>query len=215
MEFVLVMPIFVFTIFGIIQLALVCMAKQLTHYAAYSAARAAIVYNPKDYINSNNVFFMYDGVVHRAAYTALATMGHMPKVENSSKNTERFEYEPLEVPGWGKIPGSGYIANQVTIDTYDSEILPDVPAVKVTVAFRYPLHIPYVGSLIAYFAGGGKADGHWDLTGMAPSDMDKYLRRIEGIPYIVLRESCLLPMPWDNRMFPRAEKSRYLGTEDI
>ena len=35
MEFVLIMPIFVFMIFCIIQLSLVCMAKQLTHYLIY------------------------------------------------------------------------------------------------------------------------------------------------------------------------------------
>ena len=45
MEFVLIMPIFCFMIFCIIQLSLVCMAKQLTHYAAYSAARRFVVTN--------------------------------------------------------------------------------------------------------------------------------------------------------------------------
>ncbi|HQC52385.1 MAG TPA: pilus assembly protein, partial [Lentisphaeria bacterium] len=64
MEFVLVMPILVFMIFCIAQLALVCMAKQLTHYAAYSAARAVIVYHPDDF-SDNGVFYSDKGVAHQ------------------------------------------------------------------------------------------------------------------------------------------------------
>ena len=70
MEFVLVMPILVFMIFCTIQLSLVCMAKQLTHYAAYSAARAVVVYHPDDF-SSNGVFYTQKVVAHRAACTVL------------------------------------------------------------------------------------------------------------------------------------------------
>ena len=49
MEFVIVAPMLLLLIFGIIQFAYIFMAKQLTFYAAYSAARTALVYNIKDY----------------------------------------------------------------------------------------------------------------------------------------------------------------------
>ncbi len=48
MEFVLIMPILLFLILGLIQLSLIWRAKFLTSYAAYSGARAAIVYPPGD-----------------------------------------------------------------------------------------------------------------------------------------------------------------------
>ncbi|MBO4512782.1 MAG: pilus assembly protein [Victivallales bacterium] len=205
MEFVLVMPIFVFMIFCIIQLSLVCMAKQLTHYAAYSAARAAIVYNPQEY-SSEGKFYPNKGVVHRAACTALSWLGQLPGGPDK-----------LQIPGWGAVPGSGYIGQQVCIDSARSEILTDVPAVKVTVAFRYPLHIPFAGNIIGYFNGGGKAEGNWDIVGMLPTDMPEKLNdnKIAKTPCFLMRETCILPMPWDNNMFPRAEKSPYLGTEGL
>ena len=205
MEFVLIMPIFVFMIFCIIQLSLVCMAKQLTHYAAYSAARAAIVYNPAEY-SEDGKFFANKGVVHRAACTALSWLGQMPGGE-----------DPLNVPGWGAVPGSGFISQQVLIDPNRSQVFTDVPAVRVTVMFRYPLHIPFAGSIIGYFNGGGKADGAWDLVGLLPTDMPEKLKdnKLGETPAFLMWESCMLPMPWDNNMFPRAEKTPYLGTEGL
>ena len=205
MEFVLVMPIFVFMVFCIIQLSLVCMAKQLTHYAAYSAARAAIVYHPSEY-SSDGVFHTDRGVVHRAACTALSWLGQLPGGPDR-----------LNVPGWGEVPGSGYISQQVAIEPENSEILKDVPAVKVTVAFRFPLHIPFAGNIIGYFNGGGSAEGNWDLVGFLPKDMPSRLNgnKIADTPCFLMRETCIMPMPWDNKMFPRAEKSQYLGTEGL
>ena len=205
MEFVLIMPIFVFMIFCIIQLSLVCMAKQLTHYAAYSAARACIVYNPAEYSDGGK-FYTNKGVAHRAACTALSWLGQMPGGEN-----------PLNVPGWGAVPGSGYISQQVLIDPSRSQIFTDVSAVKVTVVFRYPLHIPFAGSIIGYFNAGGKAEGAWDIVGLLPTDMPEKMKnnKMGNTPCFMMSESCMLPMPWDSSMFPRAEKTPDLGTEGL
>lgn len=205
MEFVLVMPIFVFMVFCIIQLSLVCMAKQLTHYAAFSAARACIVYNPAEF-SSDVQFYSNQGVAHRAACTALSWLGQLPGGPN-----------PLMVPGWGNVPGSGYVSQQVFIDPARSAILSDVSAVKVTVGFRYPLHIPFAGNIIGYFNGGGKADGNWNLVGLLPTDMPELLKanKIAEMPCFLMRETCIMPMPWDINMFPRAENTPYLGTEGL
>jgi len=204
MEFVLVMPILVFMIFCIAQLALVCMAKQLTHYAAYSAARAVIVYHPDDF-SDNGVFYSDKGVAHQAACTVLAWLAHLPGGPDK-----------MQIPDWGEIPGSGYIREQVAIDPANSVILTDVPAVKVTVKFRYPLLIPFAGNIIGYFHG-GKAEGNWDVVGLLPKDMPEKLapNKVADTPCFMLTETCILPMPWDNNMFPRAETTAALGTEEI
>ena len=212
MEFVLVMPIFFFMIFCTIQLSLVCIAKQMVHYAAYSAARAAIVYNPDDYCFEDGTFRMSGGPVHRAACTALAWMGQLPTAGDADS-------QPLQIPGWGPVPGSGFIINmpQVAIDDQNSCFLQDIPAVKVTVQFEYPLKIPFAGPLIAYFRFGGKADGKWTSSGLIPSDIEDVLAHhpaTKGTHFFLMRETCVMPLPWDNRMFPSAEKTPFLGTEN-
>lgn len=79
LETVLVLPIFVLIIFFLIQISFVWTAKQMTYYAAYCGARAALVYNPKDYHaekqndgswRTNG--FIRKGVVHQAACTVLS-----------------------------------------------------------------------------------------------------------------------------------------------
>lgn len=79
LETVLVLPIFVLIIFFIIQITFVWTAKQMTYYAAYCGARAALVYNPADYHaekqedgswESNG--FIRKGVVHHAACAVLS-----------------------------------------------------------------------------------------------------------------------------------------------
>lgn len=204
MEFVMVMPILVFMIFCTIQLSLVCMAKQLTHYAAYSAARAVIVYHPDEF-SSEGEFFARKGVAHKAACTVLSWLGQMPGGESLFK-----------IPDWGEVPGSGLIERQVAIDTKNSEILTTIPAVKVTVKFRYPLLIPFAGDVIGYFHGGGKGGDNWDIVGLLPQDMAQKLalQKLANTPCFTLTETCVLPMPWDNSMFPRAESSQYLGTQE-
>lgn len=202
MEFVLVMPILVFMIFCIMQLAIVCMAKQLVHYAAYSAARAAIVYNPSDY-SENGKFFKNKGVAHQAACTVLAWLGQMPDGPDK-----------ITIPGWGDIPGSGYIRQQVAIDPNESEIMSDMPGVRVTVKFRFPLLIPFAGDMIAYFHGGGTSEGNWQVEGLLPMDMPAKISplKFNGVPCFTITESCILPKPWDTVTFPRAESLAELGT---
>jgi len=202
MEFVMVMPILVFMIFGIIQLSIICMVKQVTHYAAFNAARAAIVYHPADF-SDNGVFYSDRGVVHEAACTTLAWLGQMPGGSGR-----------LEIPDWGPVHGSGFIHSQVAIDPDNSSILTDVPGVKVTVLFRFPLNIPYAGHVIAYFHGGGKSEGVWTIDGLAPVEMVEKVAplKLNDVPCFTFRESYILPRPWDTGMFPRAETLNELGT---
>ena len=229
MECVLVMPLLVFMIFMLIQLSLVCMARQVLHYAAYSAARATLVYHPNEYggMNGENfVFYEKFGVAYQAACQALAWVGQVGGGDAK-----------MWIPDWGQIPASGYIRDQVSIDCTNSAMLSaeqaggvsqsHVPAVKVTVRFHYPLQIPMAGTIIAYFAGGGDGGANWNTIGLTPKDMEgtlsKYyafqgseaLRNKTGLPFITLTESYILPRLWDTISFPRAERSPYLGTEEI
>ena len=85
MECALVMPLLVFLIFMLIQLSLVCMARQVVHYAAYSAARATLVYHPNEFggmVGEEFVFYEKRGVAFQAACQAIA--GHRLPVRTRS-----------------------------------------------------------------------------------------------------------------------------------
>ena len=201
-EFVIVMPILVFMIFGTIQISMVWMARLMTRYAAYCAARTAIVYHPKDYTDKQQ-----SGPVHRAACIVLAWTG-MSNGESSN----------ILIHGWGNgsIPGSIDIAKQVSVKVEDvTENSQTLPAKKAIVTFHYPLVIPYAGSLIAHFANGGK--GKWDLVHYKIDNEDNKPEKSDfhgdheidmhsGDPgtYITLTESCIMPQPWDTNAYPRA-----------
>ena len=134
LEFIIVMPVLLLLIFGTVQFALILMAKQLTQYAAFNAARAAIVYNPKDYrvpdASDGKGFFSNSGPVFQAAITSLAFFGF-----SGGKDSDK-----VEIPGWGKIPGSANIKKQVSMgsDSQDLMEAPQIPAVKVTVSGGAP-----------------------------------------------------------------------------
>lgn len=79
LETVLILPIFVLIIFFIIQITFVWTAKQMTYYAAYCGARAALVYNPADYHavkqkdgSWKTEGFIRKGIVHHAACAVLS-----------------------------------------------------------------------------------------------------------------------------------------------
>ena len=79
LESVLVLPIFILIVFFIIQITFVWTAKQMTYYAAYCGARAALVYNPADYCAEQQEDgswqsggFISRGVVHQAACAVLS-----------------------------------------------------------------------------------------------------------------------------------------------
>ncbi len=199
-EFIIVMPILVFMIFGTIQISMVWMARLMTRYAAYSAARTAIVYHPDDYSKQQS------GPVHRAACIVLAWTG----MSNGSAAN-------IAVPGWGNIPGSIDIAKQVSVEV--EEVKSEngqnkLPAVKAIVTFHYPLVVPYAGSLIAHFANGG--EGKWDLVHYQAKDNELLKNDFNGSHeidmqhgagnYITLTESCIMPQPWDTNSYPLASE---------
>ena len=196
MEFILVMPILFFLIFGLIQFSLIWMARLMTHYAAYSAARAAIVY-PED----DRPSVSYDdsdkekSVAFLAAKVALAK-SWIPGLET-----------------WYGIEGRypELIGNRLEVDCED---LPDFKAVKATVRFRYPLMIPYAGSIIAYMAQGFRARGKWYPTGYEPEDTGKIKEGVQfdDFHFIELEESCIMPYLWNTELLPRADSDLPKGS---
>ncbi len=209
-EAVLVLPIFVLTIFFIIQISLVWTAKQLTYYAAYCAARAAMVYNPAE----------YNSVATSAARGVLSWM---------SWSTSAFSSFTEHRVGDYAVPLSGNVKGQVSVSIEEfsadgnsnksnksnnssnsengSEGL-TYPAVRATVTFKFPLFIPFGGPVVAYFFGaalnGVSTDGA--LTNVySPTNPSAAVSGLdfEGDIYkIPLVESCTLAKPYKTETFP-------------
>ena len=196
MEAVLVLPIFVLIIFFIIQISLVWVAKELTYYAAFCSARAAMVYNPAD----------YDSMATAAAKTVLSWMSFSNP--NGGKNMKIGDYE---------VPNSGGVNGQVSvkIDEYSAEGGGgegdlNYPAVRATVTFQFPLLIPFGGPVVAYFFGASLngVDTEGSISnGYIPKNADA---AVSGLEYskdhynIPLVESCTLAKPYRTETFPRA-----------
>lgn len=206
MECVLVMPILLFLILGIVQFSQIIVAKLLTHYAAYSAARAAIVYHPDDYRDAGGKFYPSSGPLHQAACIALARLG-------AAGDSAALKND-IAIPGWGAIEGSGKVFDRVRIsgrdyseasDVKDLENTTQVPAVEVTVTFEFPLLIPYAGCIIGMFAAGGD-ELKQDVAGYISSSPGSY--KADEHNTITLKQSCIMARPWSTKTFPRAVKNK-------
>ena len=130
LEAVVVLPLFIFIVFFFVQSAFVWTARQMTVYAAYCAARAALVYNPADYSGDG-------GVAKRAACEVLGWISFSHKGSS-----------PVRIPtqtGEYSLPASDGIGDQVAVAL--SEDAGELPAVTASVDFRYPLIIPLGGLL--------------------------------------------------------------------
>ena len=130
LEAVLVLPIFVLIVFYVIQMTFVWTAKQMTYYAAYCGARAALVYNPADYGAEKQGDggwqtggFVRGGVVHQAACTVLSWVswsigGYDMSGGNGlfySNNGALNEMKNLRL-GTYAVPLSSNVQNQVSVN---------------------------------------------------------------------------------------------------
>lgn len=183
MECVLVLPLLTLLIFSIVQFALIWYAQIMTHYAAYNAARAALVYNPAEYSNGGS-FKVSGGPCWQAACQTLAWVSSSPNWDSATLG-EDGAYR-LSVPGWFSIPHSDHIAQQVRIVSGKSEEgIAGLPAVKVTVAFDFPLLVPVIGTMLAGFAGSG---------GYHPT---------MNVDYVTLHSTVVMPKLWSSSRFAR------------
>lgn len=186
MESVLVFPFLLFLITAIFQLARFWQARLYTQYAAYNAARAVLVHNPKDYMTGGK-FRERGGVAWLAALNTLAWIGDG---DGSGPN--------FEMDGYGSVPASTDVARRV-------RIVPEASSeengwVQVTVEYRYP----------TIFAVHDPAKTWPDGRPGATEDRVAQLSDTGRFPYFTFKESCLLPKPWSTTTFPGISPDEWL-----
>lgn len=219
-ETVLVMPLLMLMIFGVIQFALIWTAKQMTAYAAFCATRAIMVVPDRDVGNGNEKEYA-------AKCAAKVALSWFALADDSNEHGSR-----VQIPGWGAVFGSGSLdARLRREDGYDGvELLErgeSEPVAAVRVSFRFPLMIPgmAVNKVIGNLSDRNKAaktiqeqyrdenyapNGIYDDLHFAAGrgrfnnpDFERGGRdSINGWPYIILTETCVLPMPYSTANFP-------------
>ncbi len=222
LETVILLPVILIIVFYLLQMIFVLLAKEVTYYAAYCGARAALVYNPADYADTNRVG-SGGGVVGEAACTVLSWISQ--SVEGS---------EPLKIAaseGDYEVPRSENIRNQVSVKIVEGLTLPygeeelkklniekleeAFPIVRVTVTFKCPLLIPLGGRIFAGLANSPFQSEAKDTVstfaevvaaGAAKEDKRGWLYN-----YIEVQETCSLAKPYNTATFPLVpEDDKYI-----
>ena len=219
MEFVLVIPILYMLIFGIIQFAYIFLAKQLTFYAAYSAARSALVYNVHEYANwtenessrehSTTQLYPAKGPLFIAACTVLSWMngGSSPGNGKQIHDTNLLYFPGADSDVWDRV--------RITGEEHHNANRPR--GVWVKVHYYCPLFVPLVSDMIAATHNLSSPADDWTTVGWLPTDLPEHsknpqdtnignlpnIARINGLLSLRLEESCYMAKPYETVTFAR------------
>jgi len=139
MEAVLVLPLLMVMICCIFQLSGLAMARVMTEYAAYAAARTLVVSSAADRFD----------LVHEAAARALAPVSGCP---NTGVPTAKWARSAIRYPGWGQWLDAGWLDRQVHVKwllVNAGSPLDPAKYHQVTVDFDYPLNIPLASDVLS------------------------------------------------------------------
>lgn len=172
LEFVLAFPLILTLIMACMQFAHIWMGKQVVHYAAFCAARAALVCEKREWTKAGK----------QAAEQACAWVVN-GMTEGETDKT---------IPGWGTIPGSGGVARKTQKVTVE-------PAgewnVKAVVECDFALIMPIAGPMIGWLvnpwdSGNEYAEQRADDSGnIGDADSIRYA-------HIKFIETVYLPKPY-------------------
>jgi len=219
LEFVLVFPVFFVVLMGVIQFAHLWIAKQVVHYAAYAAARAALVSvcdeggpsiqndswpatgampfaGLRDEFPLNSI--AWDR--HAFARTEAEYMANHAAAQVCSwiAMGSRSDIPQKDIPGWGEIPASSAaytktraIVRPITIGGAE----PGPWVIEATVEHDFALIVPVVGAILAWSLNPWDDFNPFtespDITGNVHLNYDaaKY-------PHLRLTETVRLPKPY-------------------
>jgi hypothetical protein len=206
-EFVLVFPLIMLLFFCCIQLTHFWIAKQLLHYAAYSAARTTLVTNIYDYAYINQhgaVEYNHIGTpLHTAACTVMSWLepnGGMDEFQYFPKRTDNA-WRRVRIEGTEQAGNGNMVA-------------------EVTVHYFCPLWVPMIDELLAYALAGGtqSGDGVFEFPddyanivndqsiGALPDTNTippKSIYRDNGLFVIHMKERCLIAKPYSTETYAR------------
>jgi len=178
MEAAVCIPVVLVMILGAMQVAHIWFARQVVQYAAYSSVRTLLSTPDQDYEKAVKP----DGVAWKAAANVCSWIA-LSQPEGS---------EEFEVPGWGKVPGSGGLEKklELKLETAGSKWNP-----QVTVTFDFPLVMPVAGHIIGWGLNPWAEGREWQKQ-HADATGDKHSGEAIKHPYIRFTESASLVKPY-------------------
>lgn len=171
LEFVLAFPLVLTLMLGCMQFAHIWMGKQVVLYAAFCAARAALVCEKGEYREAGQ----------QAAEQVCAWVVNGQTAGEPEKR----------IPGWGAIPGSGAVGRKTKVQ------IEDVGQwnVQATVEHDFALIFPIAGPMIAWLTNPWESNREYleqraDQTGnIGDQDLIRY-------PHLRFKETVCLPKPY-------------------
>lgn len=171
LEFVLAFPLMLTLMLACMQFAHLWLAKQVVHYAAFAAARSALVCEPSEY--------------QKAAQQAAEQVCAWVSVGKTAGEADK------RIPGWGAIPGSGGVSRKTRAHVE----MVGRWNVRATVEHDFALVFPLVGPIIGWGVnpwqpGQEYAEQHADATGnIGDAEMVRF-------PHVRFTETVVLPKPY-------------------
>ena len=206
LEFVFCFPIlFVLFLFAV-QFAYIMITWQVVHYSAYMGARSAMT------VNNLQRKTRAENVVKRI----LAVVSASPA--DSREAADRADDKYIKLDGWGRLPNTTYLNQQVEVDIPLLDI--DPRGIKCTVKFKMFLQVPVAGRIISFFAKKEKSEeeSKWkekldsQSYALNPALLSQYANELEvknsgqknelKYPYITLTSSCVIPIPYATKFYP-------------
>ena len=206
LEFVFCFPIlFVLFLFAV-QFAYIMITWQVVHYSAYMGARSAMT------VNNIQRKSRAENVVKRI----LAVVSASPA--DSREAADRADDKYIRLDGWGRLPNTKYLDQQVDVDIPLLDI--DPRGVKCTVKFKMFLQVPVAGRIISFFAKEKKTEeeSKWQekldnqAYALNPALLSQYANEMEvnggdrkgdlKYPYITLTSTCVIPIPYATKFYP-------------
>ena len=206
LEFVLCFPILVVLFLFAVQFSYIMIAWQVVHYSAYMGARSAMTEN----------VIKRKGKAEKVVKRIVAVVSASPSDSKESKDRAKDEFCKLD--GWGWLPNTKYLDQQVDVDISMTNL--DPRGVICTVKFKAFLTVPVAGRLISFFAKEDKSEEEkkWqDLLDNQAYALNpaliEYSNEIEldsgekeklKIPYITLTSSSAVAIPYSTLKYPIA-----------
>lgn len=202
-EFVLTFPMLIFFFFACLQIAHLCMARQVVHYAAFCAARAALVTvcDPSGPSDKNDSWPNRDELTVRGLkQTAGIAAGRGGLATSEAEYwankaailacawiamDEPSANAPLNIPGMGAIP---YASMDSTKTRAILDWNPADWTVTATVEHDFPLIVPMIGPMLAWgmdVVTGSPATRGGELNALYPDR-----------PHLRLKEAVVLSKPY-------------------
>ena len=214
LEFVLCFPILFVLFLFVMQLAQIMITWQMVHYAAYMGARSAMT--------TNLVFRQSraETVAKRILAVVSASPADSSGDKKDKKEKDRADDKYSKLDGWGYLPDTKYLDQQVGVDISKIDLLPG--GVRCTVKFKMFLHVQVAGALISFFAKENKTEQEkkefeelLDKGGARnPALLAKYSNDLTvkkgnnnktddiKYPYIVLTSSSVVSIPYSTLKYP-------------